>query len=91
MDEGNVREALSTIQKLLKTATDDEKFMIAEIYYEWGYFEEASTLLEELLIKYPNEGQLIVQLTEMYIELEEDERAIQLLNDVEEEDRKSVV
>src|SRR5699024_1442284 len=61
-------------------------FMIAEVYYQWGYFEEASDVLEDLLLKYPNEGQLIVQLTEMYIELEQDERAIQLLNNVKEAD-----
>src|SRR5699024_7551273 len=36
--------------------------------------------------KYPNEGELMIPLAEMYIELQKDEAAIQLLNDIKQDD-----
>lgn len=86
LDVGQVDKALTILKKKQKNASDDEKFLIADIYYERGFFEEAIELMEELLKKYPKEGQLLTQLAEMYIELEEDEVAIQLLSEVEEDD-----
>jgi len=83
---GQVEEALDLLQEKQKQATDDEKFMIADLYYENGFFDEAITVLNQLLKKYPNDGQLLTRLAEMHIELEEDEFAIQLLNDVTEDD-----
>src|SRR5699024_11277913 len=59
---------------------------IMETYYEWGFFEEGITLLEQLLEKYPGEGELMIPLTEMYIELQKDEEAVQLLNEIKKED-----
>src|SRR5699024_7106056 len=67
-------------------ATDEEKFMIVELYYEWGFFEQAIELLETLLDKYPQEGEIITLLAEINIELEKDDTAIDLLNSIDEED-----
>ncbi|MBO1003044.1 tetratricopeptide repeat protein [Pseudogracilibacillus auburnensis] len=86
MNDGKVDEAIELLQQMIPTASDDEKFMIAENFYDWGFFEEAIVLLEQLVKKYPKEGQLLTKLAEMYIELEKDEIAIHLLNDMEEED-----
>src|SRR5690625_1367907 len=48
--------------------------------------DEGIKLLEELLHKYPKEGLILIKLAEMYIELEQDDLAIHLLNEVNEED-----
>lgn len=86
MDNGKVDEAHDLLKKTASTATDDEKFMIADLYYEWGFFDDAVILLEQLLDIYPNEGQIITKLAEMYIELEKDEPAIDILNGIDERD-----
>jgi len=86
MNSGDVDHALQLLQQFIESATDDEKFMVANLYYDWGFFEEAIDLLETLLKIYPKEGQLITKLAEMYIELEKDENAVNLLNEIEEDD-----
>lgn len=86
MEMGQVDEAVDIVKEKLKQATDDEKYSIAELYYEWGYFEEAIVVLEEMLQKFPKEGQLITKLAEMYIELEKDDLAIDLLNEIDSAD-----
>ena len=86
MEEGDTEEALSLVKEMLPAAEDNDVFEIGEFYLSWGYFEEAAGLFEKLLEKYEDEGQLLTKLAEIYIELEEDERAIQLLNRVQKED-----
>ena len=86
MEQGKTEEAMQVIQRILKHPTDDERYVAAEFYMKWGYYEESARLFEELLKHYHNEGQIIVQLAEIYIELEQDVRAITLLNDVSEDD-----
>ncbi len=86
MNNGEVDEARNTLKEFIQHATDEEKFTTSELYYEWGFFEEAITILEELINKYPYEGQLITKLSEMYIELEKDEYAIDLLNGIKADD-----
>lgn len=86
MEKGEADTALSLVESMLPKATDDETFEIADFYLSWGYYDEAAGLFEKLLKTYQTEGQLIVKLAEIYIELEEDERAIQLLNQVGHDD-----
>lgn len=86
MDEGLVDEALDLLEKHAEQSDDDEKYLIADLYYERGFYNEAIKLLNQLLKKYPEEGEIITKLAEMHIELEEDEFAIQLLNDIPKDD-----
>lgn len=83
---GQVEEALQLLQDFMKHATDEQMFTISEIYSQFGFFEEAINVLELLLKKYPNEGQILAGLAHMYIELEEDDKAIQLINDIDQDD-----
>ena len=86
MNEGKADDAMALLREKAQTASDDEKYTIIDMYYGWGFFEEGIALLEELIAKYPDEGELMILLTEMYIELQKDEEAIQLLNDIKKED-----
>lgn len=86
VETGQVKEAHELLLDKARKTTDQKKYAIVELFFEWGYFEDARDILEKLLKKYPKEGQLITKLAEIYIELEEDEKAIQLLNEIEEAD-----
>lgn len=85
-DEGKTNEAVDLLKKLSEKANDEQKFAIAELFDNYGFIEEGIKILEKLLKKYPDEGQILMQLAEMYIELEQDDLAIHLLNNIKEED-----
>src|SRR5690625_1426570 len=86
VDEGEVDEALSILDNFLLDANDEERFAVADLYYGWGFIDEAIDIVEKLLGKYPTEGQLITKLVSMYIDVEKDDKAIELLNKIDEED-----
>lgn len=86
IETGQVDEAYELLQHKLRSATDDEKFVIVELYEDWGFIEDAIKLLENLLERYPKEGQLLTKLADLYMEVEDDEQAIQLLNQVDKAD-----
>lgn len=86
LENGQVEEALELLKEANQHASDDEKYTIANLYAEWGFLDEAIAVLETLLKKYPTEGQLITELAGLYIELEQDEPAIHLLNDLPKDD-----
>src|SRR5690625_1042723 len=81
-ENGQTKGALNILQKLENNATDEATFDIATLYQQYGFFEEAIKLLEKLLKQYPNEGQILVLLASLYIELEQDDLAIHLLNQI---------
>src|SRR5690625_7779585 len=60
--------------------------MIVELYYEWGFFEEAIDLLEDLLVRFPLVGEIITMMAEINVELKMDDVAIDLLNSIEPDD-----
>lgn len=82
MENGNVEQALDVLTSTIHSASDEDIFLISEIYEEWGFIEEAVSVLDDLLKKYPGEGQLLTKLAELNIELDNDERALNLLHHV---------
>src|SRR5699024_4529340 len=82
IEMGQVDEAYELLQVILQTASHEEKFVIVELFEEFGFIEDAVQVLEQLLQSYPTEGQIITKLAELYIELNEDELAIENLNKI---------
>jgi tetratricopeptide (TPR) repeat protein len=83
---GEVEKGLGELTRILPSANDDEKYVIAEAYYQFGFLEEARALLISLVNIYPNESELLLLLAEVHIDLDEEEQAITLLDQVDEED-----
>src|SRR5699024_7965017 len=71
---------------MLVKAKDDDTVEFADFYLSWGYYDDAATLFDKFLIDYAAEGQLIIKLEDIDIGLAEDERAVQLLNQVQRDD-----
>lgn len=86
MENKETNKAISLLENCLATANDDEKYTIAELYMQWGFLQEASTILTGLLHRYPDESDIKIMLADIYIELEDDENAINLLNEIKEDD-----
>ena len=86
MENNQSEEAIKLIEAFLPTADDDKKYTIAEFYLQWGFLQEALVILQELLSKYPEESDIKVMLADIYIELEDDKKAINLLDDIKDDD-----
>src|SRR5690625_1987928 len=86
MENKETKRALKLINEQLPNANDEQKYAIVEFYLQWGFFEEAKELLHVLIRQYPDESELKVLLANIYIDLENDQEAIQLLNEVREGD-----
>ncbi|MFS0672667.1 tetratricopeptide repeat protein [Ornithinibacillus sp. 179-J 7C1 HS] len=86
MEIDNVDEAMELLNKQLPKASDEELYWYAEFYLNWGFLNEAENLLLQLLETYPDESEVKLYLTDIYIEQEMDEKAIDLLNSIPEED-----
>ncbi|MFD1038680.1 tetratricopeptide repeat protein [Virgibacillus byunsanensis] len=86
MESNESNKAIAMLEEYLPLADEEERYTIAELYLQWGYLEEASVILFELLQQYPDESELKVMLADIYIELDNDEEAINLLNEIGEDD-----
>jgi tetratricopeptide (TPR) repeat protein len=86
IENGQHKEALNEYNVILNSGPPDEKFQLAEELIQLGFLEEAKVLIENLLLSYPEEGELLVLLGEILVELSDDEEAILVLEKVSEED-----
>jgi len=71
---------------VLKNGSHEEKFLLGEEMYQYGFLEEAKALVENLLEIYPEEGELLVLLGEILVEAGEEEEAILVLEKISEQD-----
>ncbi|WP_067725483.1 tetratricopeptide repeat protein [Oceanobacillus damuensis] len=86
VENNQTEKAINLLDNYLTKANVDEKYTIAELYMQWGFLQEARLILEELLQQFPEENDLKISLADIFIELEEDEPAITLLNEIERDD-----
>ena len=86
LEKGQHKEALTEYNVVLNSGMSDEKFLLAEELYQFGFLEEAQALVENLLEIYPEEGELLVLLGEILVEAGEEERAILVLERITEQD-----
>jgi tetratricopeptide (TPR) repeat protein len=82
LESGDLESAKKHFKRVKNLGTDEEKFTLAENLYHLGFLEEAKELLEILLAKYPGEGELIVMVAEVLVELDDEEGALELLSEM---------
>ncbi|CDQ19507.1 Tetratricopeptide repeat-containing protein [Halobacillus karajensis] len=86
MEAHQTEDAIKTLTQYLPEADEEERFTIAELYMQWGMLEEAKMVLHELIQRYPKEQELKVMMAEIHIDLDEDDEAIELLDQFGPED-----
>ncbi|MBY6035703.1 tetratricopeptide repeat protein [Fictibacillus nanhaiensis] len=86
VERGDVEKGMSLLEKLKQKATDPEQFEIAEVYLDWGHTSKAMAMFNDLLEKYPNDGELLVSIAECCLDEGLDEKAISYLEEVKEDD-----
>ncbi|WP_342432124.1 tetratricopeptide repeat protein [Neobacillus sp. FSL H8-0543] len=86
LENGQHNEAIDEYNVVLTNGMPDEKFMLAEELFEFGFLTEAKSLVNSLLEIYPEEGELLVLLGEILVEAGDDEQAILELEKISEQD-----
>ncbi|EKN69596.1 TPR-repeat-containing protein [Neobacillus bataviensis LMG 21833] len=86
LENGQHNEALKEYNQVLKSGNHEEKFLLGEELFQYGFLVEAKALVESLLESYPEEGELLVLLGEILVEAGEEEEAILVLEKISEQD-----
>lgn len=86
IENGQLEKAMSAYKDILAKGSDEEKFLLSEELFRFGFMEETEALLESLLKNYPEEGELHVLLAETRIELGKEEEAMLSLEKVDKSD-----
>ncbi len=86
LENGQHNAAINEYNDVLRSGRPDEKFMLGEELFHYGFLDEAKALIENLLETYPEEGELLVLLGEILLELGEEEEAILVLERISEHD-----
>jgi tetratricopeptide (TPR) repeat protein len=86
IENGQLEKAMDAYKDILEHGSDEEKFLLSEELFRFGFMEETEALITSLLKNYPDEGELLVVLAETRIELGKEEDAILALEKVEAND-----
>lgn len=81
INEEKFEQAVALLDEHIASAAPEDAFEMADMYRQLGYFEKAAPVLEELIASYPEESELSAMLADIYIELGEDEKALELIGD----------
>lgn len=76
IEQDELKKAVSILRDYIRQATDNELITIADLFIELGLLDDARAILEALLEDYPDESDIRLVLAEIYIDLEDDEQAI---------------
>jgi tetratricopeptide (TPR) repeat protein len=86
IENGEAEKGLEQLSEFVQKASDDEKFYVANYYMQLGFMEEAGGLIDELAVKYPEEGQINILRAEIFLELDEEEKAMEVLHEISSDD-----
>ncbi|KRM93812.1 tetratricopeptide repeat protein [Lentilactobacillus senioris] len=86
LEAGQLDKFQENFALALKNDDDDLLFSLAEELYSLGFTDNAKQIYEQLLAKYPDEGQLKIQLAELAIDDQNDELALEYLTTITKDD-----
>lgn len=86
LETGQHKEALAEYNDVLNSGSHEEKFLLAEELFQYGFLDEAKGLIEKLLTVFPEEGELLILLAEILVEAGEEEEAILVLEKISTQD-----
>jgi len=86
LEHGHTSEALAALEQLEKTGTDEDRLAVADLYIELGLSDRAVDLLAPLYVEYAGNAGVALLLAECYIDLDREEEAISVLEQVDTSD-----
>lgn len=86
VEAGETEKGLNTLSKAENQLYDEDKAIAAQLYYEWGNVEKAISLISDLHDLYPNETELTNFYAELLIDIDEEEKALAVLETIPDTD-----
>lgn len=86
IESGDVNQGFQLLKESMLVADDETKFNVAQLLQQWGFIQQAIDITLELKNKYNNDSQIILLLSECYIDMDEEEKAIDLLQSIDASD-----
>ncbi len=86
IQQGDTEKGLFLLEEINKNGSHEEQYEIAKTYYELGLADRAKAIVDSLLLLYPDEGELYLFSAELSIDLEQEDEALDMLNEVGETD-----
>ena len=83
LEHGHTSEGLVALEQLEKTGTDEDRLAVADLYIELGLSDRAVDLLAPLYVDYSGNAGVALLLAECYIDLDREEEAITVLEQVD--------
>ncbi len=86
LQDGNMNEANQLFSSIFSQGSDEELYLLAEELFQLGFLEETKKLYSKLLESYPGEGEIIVLLAETLTEMDKEDEAVLLLEQIDSSD-----
>ncbi|WP_046173713.1 tetratricopeptide repeat protein [Domibacillus indicus] len=86
LEKGDMAGASALYEKVLASSDAEEQFMLGEQLLQLGFLDEARQLFEQLLESFPGEGELSLLLAETLVELDREEEAMLILDEIDDTD-----
>lgn len=86
LENGEQTKAIQKYKNILSHGKAEEKYDLANELTRLGFLEEAEALYKNLLVHFPDEGELLILLAEIYIESGQEEEAMLLLERIDAQD-----
>lgn len=86
INNGEFDEAYRHIHTIQNSGLEEDIFVLAEKLADLGFVEKAFGLYEQLLATHPEEGELLLALAEICIELDKEDEALEFVKQVKHDD-----
>lgn len=86
INDGKTERGIEQLKKVAEVVDHETKYQIAELYYQLGLVDLAKKIIDELIIFYPDESELVTFMAELLIDLDEEDEAIEILLEIKESD-----
>lgn len=85
LQDGNIDVINEQLEYFLTNSMPEEMYELAETFAQYGYLEQANTVLEHMQFIYPEEAQLAIDRANILMELSQEDEALELLLGVPED------
>ncbi|MGM9922690.1 MAG: tetratricopeptide repeat protein [Bacillus sp. (in: firmicutes)] len=86
INNGEFEEAYRHIHTIQNSGLEEDIYVLAEKLADLGFLEQAYGLYEQLWATHPEEGELLLALAEICIELDKEDEALEFVKQVRKED-----
>lgn len=82
LEMGQLTRAKEIFDSIKNQGTEEEQFLLAEQLNQLGFLEQAASLYQNLLQNYPDDGELLTILADIYIQLDREDEALNILRQI---------